>query len=285
MHRTNGLLTPRRNWLQRPPKRAEETRKFEKGSTTLHKDNAMRHGHTSRGLRTFAILVSVGLGFVGACSESISAPMRQVSFKHPAQYTEVIGVTEFVYDPSAVLVQRLDNHVLVVPAGGVCDPATSSYGPEFWDSDCEPLTHPLTITATTLSDDAGHPYIDFEPALRFVPTMESDLYLYDGQRDTANVLAIDYCNADAVCVDESLTDSSLVTQRIGTSRFLVRRVKHFSGYSVGVGDYCPGTIIQDPLGGLLCDDGSGPRSGYMLASGLEKNAGATTGVRRKKVKQ
>ena len=246
----------------------------------------MQHGHTSRGLRTFAILVTVGLGFVGACSESLSAPMRTVSFKHPSQFDVVVGVTQFVYDPSAVLMQRLDNHVLVIPAGGVCDPATSSYGPEFWDSDCEPLTHSLNITATTLSDSAGHPYIDFEPALRFVPTMESDLYLYDAQRDTAAVIAIDYCNADAVCVDESLTDSSLVTHRIGQSRFVTRRVKHFSGYSVLASDYCPGVIIPDPLGGLLCDDGSGfAQSGYMLASGLEKNPSTTPGVRRKKGKQ
>ncbi len=240
----------------------------------------MRHGHTSRGLRTFAILVSIGLGFVGACSESLNAPMRQVSFKHPAQFTDVVGVTQFVYDPSAVLIQRLDNHVLVVPVGGVCDPATSSYGPGTWDDDCAPLTHPLAITATMLADSAGHPYVDFQPALRFVPSKETDLYLYDGQRDSATVLAIAYCNADAVCVDESLTDSTLVTRRVGQSRFLTRRVRHFSGYLVAMGDYCPGTITVDPMGGLWCDTGTGmTRAGYMLASGLQKDSVVTTGFR------
>src|SRR5258708_26102337 len=128
----------------------------------------MRHGHTSRGLRTFAILVSIGLGFVGACSESLNAPMRQVSFKHPAQFTDVVGVTQFVYDPSAVLIQRLDNHVLVVPVGGVCDPATSSYGPGTWDDDCPPLTHPLSLPATMLADSAGRPSAHFPTSLPLV---------------------------------------------------------------------------------------------------------------------
>jgi hypothetical protein len=249
----------------------------------------MRHSHTSRGLRTSAktIITLVSLGFVGACADSISAPTRQVSFKHPAQYDIVLGTVDFRYDPAAGVIQRLGNHVLVIPAGGVCDPATSGYGPDTWENDCEPLTHSIIITATTLSDSAGHPYVDFQPALRFVPTLETNLYLYDGERDSATVLSIDYCNADVVCVDEALTDSTLATYRVGVSRFLVRRIKHFSGYNISSGGDCPGAIVMDPDGGLWCDDGSRGfnRSGYMVASGLGKTDGAATSVRRGKRKQ
>ena len=131
----------------------------------------MRHSHTSRGLLTSSktILALVGLGFAGACSDSISAPTSEVSAKVPAAYTTVLGVSSFRYEPSTGLTQRLGDHVIVIPAGGVCDPALSSYGMGTWDDACTPLTHAIIITATTYADDEGHPYIDFQPALRFVP--------------------------------------------------------------------------------------------------------------------
>ncbi len=242
----------------------------------------MRHGHTSRGLGNSlkTIFAFVGLGVAASCSDSINAPTRTVSFKHPAQFTEVLDITSFRYDPAEGLHQRLGNHVLVIPAGGVCDPATSGYGPELWDADCEPLSHSIIITATTLSDDEGHPYVDFEPALRFVPTKETNLYLHDGPRTDAVLMAIDYCNADVVCVDEAANDSSLVTHRVGMSRFLVRRIKHFSGYTVAAGEPCSGTITDDPEGGLWCEEDGMSRSGYMVASGLTGTGG--NNPRRKK---
>jgi hypothetical protein len=242
----------------------------------------MRHSHTSR-ISAKTILAFVGLGLAGACSDSVSAPTSAVAVKAPAAYTQVLGVKSFRYDPSKGVTEHLGAHVLVIPADGVCD-LSSSYGHGKWDDACAPLTHSIIITATTYADEGGHPYVDFQPALRFVPTKETDLYLMDGKRDVATTLTINYCTALG-CVDESIADPSLVTTRVGQSRVLVRRVKHFSGYSIGVGDYCSGSI-QDPLGGVICDLGSGlMRSGYMLASGLENNPGATTGVRRKKGKQ
>jgi hypothetical protein len=248
----------------------------------------MRHSHTSRGLRTSSksILALVALGFAGACSDSMSAPTSEVSVKVPAAYTEVTGVTSFKYSSRKGVTVRLGDHVLVIPAGGICDPATSSYGPGTWDDDCAPLTHSLIITATTYADADGHPYVDFQPALRFVPTKETDLYLKDGKRTTAGIVTINYCNALAVCVDESLTDPSLVTQRVGSSRLVFRRVKHFSGYNVVTGDYCPGTVVDDGSGGLWCDTSGSDqtRSGYMVASGLSQTNGDGTAVRRRKSK-
>ena len=210
----------------------------------------MRHSHTSR-ISAKTILAFVGLGLAGACSDSVSAPTSEVSAKAPAAYTTILGVTSFRYKPSKGVTQRLGDHVLVIPANGVCD-LSSSYGPGTWDDACAPLTHSITITATTYADAEGHPYIDFSPALRFVPSKETDLYLKDGKRDNAAPVTMNWCNAQLVCVDESINDPSLETQRVGHSRILVRRIKHFSGYNVSMGgDNCPGTVVSDPKGGLV----------------------------------
>jgi len=243
--------------------------------STILKDSAMRHSQTSRRHTTFAktILAFAAIGFASACSsDSVSAPTAAVSARVPAQYTTVLGAMSFTYDPAAGLTQRMGNHVLVIPSYGVCD-LSSTYGVGHWDDDCAPATSPITITATMFADDNGSPYIEFQPALRFVPSKETDLYLKDGRRDHGQDVTITYCTLTG-CVDESLTDPSLVTQRVGKTRIAVRRIKHFSGYNIGAGDTCNGTIVEDPEGGLLCvedDSGLGRRSGYMLATGLNKD--------------
>jgi len=250
----------------------------------------MRHNHTTRGLMTStkAILAFVGLGLAGACADSVSAPTSEVSVKVPAAYSTVLSVTRFRYSPSSGATKRLgEDHVLVIPAGGVCDPATSGYGPAFWDAPCTAVSHSIIITATTYADAEGHPYLDFQPHLRFVPTKETNLYLKDGKRSNGAMLTINWCNdADGKCVDESLTDASLVTHRVGKSRILVRRIKHFSGYHISAGDECNGTITEDPEGGMFCEtaDRGADRSGYMLASGLGKSgrdSSSTYGRRQK----
>lgn len=231
----------------------------------------MLRSHISRDLKTSAktILALVALGFAGACSDSMNAPTNAVSAKHPAGYDVVLGVKSFRYDPNQGLVERLGSNVLVVPAAGICD-LSSPYGPEHWDEACEPLTHSIVITATMFANANGSPYIEFQPALRFVPEQETNLYLKDGYRE-GDVATITYCT-DIACTDESQADSSLATQRLGKSRMLVRRIKHFSGYNIGPGGECRGEVVPDPDGGWLCVDAGelSPRSGYMLASGLAK---------------
>jgi len=241
----------------------------------------MRHSHTSR-ISAKTILAFVGLGLAGACSDSVSSPtMSEVAVKAPAGYDLVLGVTIFRYNPKKGVTQRLGDHVVVIPAGGVCD-LSSSYGPGTWDDACAPASHSFMITATTYADANGHPYIDFQPALRFVPSKETDLYLKDGKRTVATMLTINYCSLKG-CVDESINDPSLATQRVGNSNILVRRVKHFSGYMIVTGDACNGTVSQTDDGSVWCDDGRGlSRSGYMLASGLNKTDGASRGTPRRK---
>ena len=249
----------------------------------------MRHSHTSRGLTTSAktLMAVLGLGLATACSDTVSTPISQVSVQAPAGFNKVLGVQTFTYTPKSGVVQRLGDNVISIPAGAVCDPATSTYGVKFWDAPCNAVNHPIVFTATTFSNDAGVPYVEFQPAVRFAPTKEVDLYLRDGKRTSAQLLAIYWCPTLGSCVDESTTDGAVATHRVGKSSILVRRVKHFSGYVVVSGGDCTdGTIETLDDGSLYCNTDAlrgADRSGYMVASGLSK--GGTSSAHRKKYDQ
>ena len=43
------------------------------------------------------------------------------------------------------------------------------------------------ITATSFADANGHPYVDFQPKLRFVPTKETYVYLRDRKGKAAKI--------------------------------------------------------------------------------------------------
>jgi len=243
----------------------------------------MRHSHLAR-ISARALLSVVSLAILGACADTPSAPAAAIKAKAPKGYDIVLGTTTFVWTPSEGVTQRMGDHEIVIPAGAICDPETSSYGFGHWEEPCDPATTPITITATSFSDAGGHPYVDFEPSLRFVPTSEVYLFLRDGERDGRNMIAMSYCMTTTYCVDESLADSSLATQRVGRTRTLFRRLKHFSGYILASsGDECLGVIEQLEDGSLFCntDGGGHERSGYVVASGLGKKTGDAFGKRRR----
>jgi hypothetical protein len=252
--------------------------------TTLQKDYAMRHSHISR-ISAKAFFAVVGLAFAGACADSVSAPTSEVSSKAPAGFDRVIGVDRIRYTPGNGATKRIGDHMIVIPAGSVCDPATSGYGEALWDAPCTPVSHNLVITATTFADAEGHPYVQFLPDLRFVPTKEVRLFLKDGKRDRADNLSIRWCpTGGTTCIDESLSDPSLATERVGKSSILSRRIKHISGYNIVPGGNCEGVAEQLPDGSWFCNTGGFLRSGYILASGLGKENG-TTISRKKKAEQ
>jgi len=230
-----------------------------------------------------ALLAVVGLALVGACADSVSAPTTEVSSKAPAGFDRVVGVDKFRYTPSNGASKRIGDHMVVMPAGSVCDPSTSGYSPTLWDTPCTAVNHSIVITATTFSDAEGHPYITFSPDLRFVPTKEVYLYLKDGKRSSANELTIGWCpTGSTVCIDESVNDPSVATQRVGRSAILARRMKHMSGYLiVGRGD-CSGVVEMLDDGSLFCNDGGLFRSGYMVASGLGSAGSSSSSVGRRK---
>ena len=249
----------------------------------------MRHSQTSRNYAN-AFFAFVTIGLAAACADSTVAPTSEAAFKAPAAFNKTIGVKVFRVSGKEGATQRLDKHIINIPGNAVCDPATSTYGPGEWDKPCNVLKGSILITATMFEDMDGRPYVDFQPALRFVPTKAVTLYLRSGRSEQATTWNIEFCNNHGFCYDESKTDASLATFRVGNSAILGRRIKHFSGYSLAAGDLCPGTITMEADGMQMCaTDGGGltRRSGYILASGLadEHESPADTTSSRKKGEQ
>lgn len=125
------------------------------------------------------------------------------------------------------------------PAGSICDPETSSYGPTEWDAPCTPLTGPITITARSWVDDAGRTNVSFSPNLRFVPTASAargvTLQIKDKHASLSPGARILWCGELGACIDESLGDPSATTKRDAAGGVVFRRIKHFSAYQVADG--------------------------------------------------
>jgi hypothetical protein len=241
----------------------------------------MKHSHISRNYaKAFFAFTTIGLA--AACADTTVAPTTQAAaFKAPAAFDVVVGVQTFTVNNSYGTTQRVGEHVIAIPAGAICDPLFSSYGSTEWDKDCVALRGSITITATMLRDNDNHPYVDFQPALRFAPSKSVMLFLRNGLSQTSTQLNMLYCNNLGYCVDESINDASLKPFRVGKTSMLGRRVKHFSGYLVQAGAYCPGTLTEEPNGTWMCNDegtsgGMTRRSGYMVASGMDDDSSSDT---------
>ena len=148
------------------------------------------------------------------------------------------------------------NHAVVFPAGSICDPATSSYGPGTWDAACSPLQSTLKVHAEVRRTN-GVTSVDFTPALRFVPSSNSSkwvwmvMYSPDAKDATGDLSRFNILYAPAVGatpVDETSVDTTLRTYVDTFTGISIRRIKHFSayeqGYGMGSGKTCDGTCPQ-----------------------------------------
>ena len=206
--------------------------------------------------RTFAraLAIAVAATLVTACGETTTAPdapsisPNGASVKPPAY--NLVGTTvalvsmpgdtvtgRFTVSPGSSETFVIDGkNAIRFPAQSICDPAVSSYGPTEWDKPCTPSTRPITISVKQYHDASGRLRADFEPALRFNPNKSVYLWLEDHSGSLSPWFKqINYCNDLGLCIDESLTDPSLRTYYERANDMHVRRVKHFSGYSIGVG--------------------------------------------------
>ena len=177
--------------------------------------------------------VVAGLLMLAACSDatstgpSASPSLRADRGSNPNQSTSSgsgsaqVQSVELVVNTAWTRTYKLPNgHVITFPANSICDLQTSGYGPDTWNQPCTPQTGTVTIWATVSTDAYGHPVVDFTPRMRFNPdagavnlTMK-DAYVAETDR------AIVYCADDgSACVDESLTDSSLVTYGLSGGNF------------------------------------------------------------------
>lgn len=230
----------------------------------------MRYGQMMRNYLK-APLAIVALGLIGACADNQTAPVSQrPTVKAPANFTVVGEVVTFRVDNSVGIVERIGDHVVSIPAGAICDMETSGYGPTYWDAPCDPLLGSVVITASVLEDADGQPYIDFQPNMRFAPDKDVVLFLRQGYNSAKTKLILRYCDANLNCVDESDSDNALRPFRVNNTPVLGRRIKHFTGYMIGSGEECPGSVYDNGDGTYWCEEGEGGitrRSGYMVASG------------------
>jgi len=149
------------------------------------------------------------------------------------------GQTTFTVQPNReAQVSLAGGHIVQFAASSICEPRTSGYGPDTWETPCEIAHGKITVTAYSYVDADGHPFVRFSPDLRFTPddTKPVWLALMDRSAATAGSFKIVYCPTDGTeCVDEAKTDPEVETLIDRKKQFLYRRVKHFSGYNIASG--------------------------------------------------
>jgi hypothetical protein len=160
---------------------------------------------------------------------------------------------------------------IVMPAGAVCDPETTKYGARYWNDDCTPAKHSITVNVVAKKRRSGVS-VEFQPDLRFRPSagwviVQTNAYSSQLTSDAVRQLsptssffqdfAILYApSGGGSRIDEarSLRDRSMVTHVDLSTGLVWRRVKHFSGYLINAGFKCDPTSASD---GSCVDDGSG----------------------------
>jgi len=174
---------------------------------------------------------------------------------------------EFTVTPTGGIF-HLGPHAIYFPAHSICDPATSTYGPGEWDAPCTPLTEPIRFRAEIRQLD-GRSWVDFSPAVRFVPTDEPAnavwLYMKTASLSTDPDSAMRMLRRMSVLyspslgdpgVNEALTDRSLATYVWLDGGVAFRRIKHFSGYNVYTGRMSEGEdLTEEGLGGEVIEEG------------------------------
>ena len=181
-------------------------------------------------------------------------------------------------DPTQASTLKAGDHQVYFPANSICDPATSGYGEDMWDQPCEPLTQPITIHATWNSK-YGHAFIDFQPALRFVPTSDPSHYVTIAMKDYYDLDAFRQYTifwnrpSDDMWVDESANDPSMSTITDLNGNRISRRLKHFSGYNIIFGAGCDPNVEDCSSQGGMSKAAPMPMnlfSGYITTVGLSE---------------
>lgn len=139
-------------------------------------------------------------------------------------------------------------NAVVFPSQSICDPATSSYGPTAWDEPCAPLQSTLQVHAEVRSAD-GLTWIDFTPSLRFVPSSSPSKWVWllmytpgaAGATDLSRYNILWSQSIGGATVDETPTDATLRTYVDTFAGISLRRIKHFSGYTLDAGRNCTST--------------------------------------------
>ena len=193
--------------------------------------------NTSKGRWGGAALLGVAL--LAGCADDQRSPFEPGAARGDLVGVGVnqIGTAVFTVGTGGGRFELPGGHVIKFDRDAICDPITSGYGPSLWDAPCTPVRWPITITAVASVDQYGRTRVDFEPALRFVPTKDGSkvrLQLKDRQveQDDATLM---YCPTLGECYDESVSDEKVKSKRDKKAGFVHRYIRHFSGYNVSTG--------------------------------------------------
>ena len=198
---------------------------------------------------TTKILIALTAMLAAGCSDSTIAPKAVTNHDvtlpgggatAALTSSDTIRFT-FVIDPSRSITYNLGaGNAITFPAGSLCD-LNSSYGVDQWAQPCAVATSPITVYTKAWLDAGGYAHVDFDKHVRFVPTANPAGWvmrsLYDYGASTTPWTKINYCpTTDASsCFDESKLAPTVATVKDPITGKLLRRVKHFSGYSLTSG--------------------------------------------------
>jgi hypothetical protein len=160
------------------------------------------------------------------------------------------GSATFVVDPNESRSYKFGPHSVFIPAHAICDPRTAGYGEELWNSSCETLREPITISVSW-EGKGGHGAVSFQPDLRFAPSSNPARWVVLTLRDrklisVQRAYAILWESSKKGWIDESATDPSLRAFVSRTENTVYRRLKHFSGYLVAASAFS----LDDDKGGF-----------------------------------
>lgn len=168
-------------------------------------------------------------------AEAVETPVASNHGTLASAYPSNAVTYEFWYNPTTDASFILGVQMVSFPRYTICDPEVTPYGPNYWQSSCQKLTSTIRIRATTWTDAAGRPQIDFDTDLRFYKNYYNQLpaiYLRDPMASASSWGRIDYCITGGACVNEAASDPVLATQRDPNNGWLFRIIRHFSGYNV-----------------------------------------------------
>src|SRR3954466_3604854 len=132
-----------------------------------------------RSLLAFATLAVLA----SACRDSSvapSSPARTATANRPV-LDKLVSTTSFTYTSEGIYANVGGQNAIYIPANAICQQGASGYGAGQWDNACTASTKAIDITAKSWLDDKGPPYVEFHPALRFVPNKVVVLYIADNK--------------------------------------------------------------------------------------------------------
>ena len=146
----------------------------------------------------------------------------------------------------------LGKHAVYFPAYSICRP-NSTYGPTEWDQPCVVTDEDVNFHVEVRKDSTGRSWLDFTPAARFVPSDDPNQWVmvymtvsqaeWDALGSAPPILWSNTIGEPGI--DEATSDSTLRSYYIPGSNVVYRRIKHFSGYNVGVGFSDEGVTTSD----------------------------------------